>query len=126
MNNDSFSSDSFLSARLTEGTYFVSVTSRGNESFNPQIANTGDGGVSEGAYQLKVDFKEDSVAPAIQDLSGTTLDGDGDGLAGGNFNFWFKAAPTVDQAPANTPKTIYVDKGYSGAAVLQMEHPLGR
>ena len=116
VNNDSFSSDSFLSAKLTEGTYFVSVTSKGNENFDPQIANTGDGGVSQGAYQLKVDFKEAGDAPSIVDLSGSALDGDGDGLAGGNFNYWFRVAPTVDQAPVNTPKTIYVDKGYSGAA----------
>jgi large repetitive protein len=100
INNDSNSSDSFLSVNLTEGTYFLSVTGKGNENFNPLIQNTGDGAVSQGNYQLRINF--------------TKLDGDGDAQAGGNFNFWFRAAPPADLAPVGTPKTIYVDKGYAG------------
>lgn len=119
VNNDSNSSDSFLSARLTEGTYFVSVTGKGNENANPLIPNTGSGAVSQGDYQLRLDFKPDVAAGiqkfTIEDSTGTPLDGDGDGLAGGNFNFWFRTAAPVGVAAAGAPKTIYVDKGFAGS-----------
>ncbi len=119
VNNDSNSSDSFLSAELTEGTYFISVTGKGNENFDPVVPNTGSGAVSQGAYQLKLDFKPTVAAPgqkfSIEDISGTPLDGDGDGTAGGNFNFWFRAAAPVGVATVGQPKTIYVDKGFTGS-----------
>ncbi len=115
INNDSFSSDSFLSVKLTEGNYYISVTGKGNENFNPLITNTGDGAVSQGNYQLKMDFQEDAAAASIVDPAGSALDGDGDGLAGGNFNFWFRTAAPVGVAAPGTPKTIYVDKGFAGA-----------
>ncbi len=115
INNDSYSSDSFLSVKLTEGNYFISVTGKGNENFNPLIANTGDGAISQGNYQLKMDFQEDAAAASIVDPAGSALDGDGDGLAGGNFNFWFRTAAPVGVAAPGAPKTIYVDKGFAGA-----------
>ena len=124
INNDSFSADSFLSAKLTEGTYFISVTGKGNESFNPLIANTGDGAVSQGAYQLKVDFQEDSAAATIVDPAGSALDGDGDGLAGGNFNFWFRTAAPIGVATPGTPKTIFVDKGFAGVQTGSPTSPM--
>ena len=124
INNDSFSSDSLLSVKLTEGTYFLSVTGKGNENFNPLIANTGDGAISQGAYQLKVDFQEDSAAATIVDPAGSALDGDGDGLAGGNFNFWFRTASPIGVAAPGTPKTIYVDKGFAGAQTGSPTSPM--
>ena len=76
---------------MTEGTYFVSVTGKGNEDFDPVIPNTGSGATSQGVYQLKLDFKPTVAAAGlkftIEDTSGTALDGDGDGMAGGNFQF---------------------------------------
>lgn len=114
INNDSFSSDSYLNVKLTEGEYFISVTGKGNESFNPLVGNTGDGAVSQGAYQLKVNFVADSDAKSIIDTSGTALDGDGDGISGGNFNFWFRTAAPVDIAAPGAPKIVYVDKGFAG------------
>ena len=77
-NNDSVSSDSFLTMHLDAGTYFIAVTGKGNEDFNPAIDNTGSGALSEGDYQLKLDFKVDQQS--IVDTSGTPLDGDGDGI----------------------------------------------
>ncbi len=124
VNNDSFSSDSFLSVKLTEGNYFLSVMGKGNENFNPLIANTGDGAVSQGNYQLKVDFKEDVGAASIIDPAGSALDGDGDGLAGGNFNFWFRTAAPVGVAAPGAPKTIYVDKGFAGAQTGSSAAPM--
>ena len=118
-NNDNQSVDSYLSAELTEGTYFVSVTGKGNEDFDPVIPNTGSGATSQGVYQLKLDFKP-TVATAglkftIEDTSGTALDGDGDGMAGGNFNFWFRTAAPLGEAAAGQPKTIFVDKSFTGS-----------
>ncbi len=37
----------------------------------------------------------------------------GDGVAGGDFNFWFRTAAPVGLAAPNTPKTVFVDKGYT-------------
>ncbi len=124
VNNDSVSSDSFLSVNVTEGNYYVSVTGKGNENFNPLIQNTGDGAVSQGNYQLKVDFLEDSAAATIEDPAGSALDGDGDGLAGGNFNFWFRTAAPVGVAAPGAPKTIYVDKGFAGASTGSPAAPM--
>lgn len=124
INNDSFSSDSFLTAKLSEGTYYISVTGKGNENFNPILANTGDGAVSEGNYRLKLDFKEDSESQSITDTSGTPIDGDGDGLAGGNFNFWFRTAAPVGVAAPGQPKTIYVEKGFGGVSTGSAAAPM--
>ena len=112
-NNDYFSSDSFLRLTLDGGTYFIGVTVFGNEDFDPVTDNTGAGGVSQGRYQLRVDF-EPAVLSTIVDTSGTELDGDGDGLAGGNFNFWFRAAAPVGVAAAGAPQTFFVNKDNLG------------
>lgn len=113
-NDNSQGSDSFVATELTPGTYFIAVTGKGNEDFNPLIPNTGSGAVSQGAYQLRVDFRSSvpstGTAPAtIVDTSGSLIDGDGDGKAGGNFNFWFRTTGSADVA-----KTVYVDKSYNG------------
>ncbi len=113
VNDDSVSSDSFITAELGPGTYFLSVTGKGNEDFNPQIDNSGSGAVSQGDYQLKLDviLNQDTIV----DTSGTPLDGDGDGQAGGNFNYWFRTAAPQGVAAPGEAKTVYVDKGFAGA-----------
>lgn len=117
--NDSRSADSFLTSTLTEGTYFISVTGKGNEDFDPLVPNTGSGAVSQGNYQLKLDFRPTVDAGglkfSIEDSSGTPLDGDGDGIAGGNFDFWFRAAAPLDPAVTGQAKTIFVDKSFTGS-----------
>ncbi len=116
-NNDYFSSDSFLSMDVDGGTtgatYFIAVTVAGNQDFDPTVTNSGSGGVSAGSYQLVVDLV-DKVNVSLVDTDGTALDGDGDGIAGGDFNFWFRTAAPVGVAAAAAPKTVYVDKGYTG------------
>ncbi|GIX00190.1 MAG: hypothetical protein KatS3mg111_3522 [Pirellulaceae bacterium] len=114
-NNDYFSSDSLIRAQLDEGTYYVAVTTLGNEDFDPRITNTGSGGVSQGEYQLRIDFVPEETT-TIVDVSGTPLDGDGDGVAGGNFNFWFRAAAPIDVAAPGAAKTVYVNKDFQGTS----------
>lgn len=114
-NNDYFSSDSFIEARLEPGLYVVGVTASGNQDYNPATLDTGSGAVSQGAYQLRFDYSPDNQTNIV-DTSGTALDGDGDGKAGGDFNFWFQAAaPSTGVPTPNVPKTIYVLKGAAGA-----------
>ncbi len=116
-NNDYFSSDSFLTMDVEGGatgaTYFIAVTVAGNQDFDPSVTNSGSGGVSAGSYQLVVDLV-DKANISLIDTDGTPLDGDGDGLAGGDFNFWFRAAAPVGLAAPGAPKTVFVDKGYTG------------
>ena len=99
-NDDYFSNDSLINIRVTPGTYMVGVSARGNTNYDPSIEGTGFGGLTEGQYELRIDFEPVSTNN-ILDTSGVALDGDGDGRPGGFFDFWF--VPSV----ANT---IYVDK----------------
>lgn len=121
-NSRSFGLDPFIEIEIeasqTAEEYFVAVTSVGNEDFNPRIANSGSGGFSAGDYQLRVHFRstaDQGVPLSIQDVDGTSLDGDGDGIAGGNFNFWFRSVAPSTGNPTTQPKTIFVDKAYTGA-----------
>ncbi|MCA9166810.1 MAG: NF038122 family metalloprotease, partial [Planctomycetales bacterium] len=100
-NDDYFSDDSFLGLPLEAGTYFIGVTSTGNTSFDPTIEGTGLGGTSQGAYDLRLDFKprDDNF---LVDATGIAVDGDADGIPGGEFNFWFQVQDET--------KTIFVDK----------------
>ncbi|MEM8677964.1 MAG: NF038122 family metalloprotease [Planctomycetota bacterium] len=95
-NDDYFSEDSFLELALEPGTYFIGVSSTGNDSYDPSVTESGFGGTSQGAYELRLDFRP-SITDSLRDASGVALDGDGDGTPGGVFNFWFRAA-----SPAGT------------------------
>jgi hypothetical protein len=102
-NDDYYGRDSFVGLSLPAGTYFVAVTSTGNTTFNPEASDTGSGGRTDGAYELKLGFTPAStVANTIVDLTGRPLDGDRDGTAGGTYQFWFKTASSA--------ATAYVDK----------------
>ncbi|MEC8555200.1 MAG: Ig-like domain-containing protein [Planctomycetota bacterium] len=120
-NDNYFSSDSYIKMDVTTGTYLIGVTASGNEDFNPVIDNTGSGGTSEGPYELRVNF-DPQVSSTIVDINGSALDGDGDGLAGGEFNFWFRAAAPADVAPSG-PKTVYVNKDFTGASTGESMAP---
>lgn len=97
--------------------FFIAVTAKGNESFDPGIRGSGSGGLSDGKYQLRVDYRP-APGASIMDMDGTpsALDGDGDGKAGGEFNYWFRTAtPITSSIPTvGVPKTIYVDKNATG------------
>jgi hypothetical protein len=103
-NDNYFSKDSFLDLTLQPGVYYIGVSSTGNDAYDPTIANTGIGGTSQGAYDLRVNFRPNitGVTSTIVDTTDRTFDGDSDGLQGGVYNFWFKTASSAD--------TIFVDK----------------
>ncbi len=128
-NDNSFGTDSYIALDLepqtSSVTYFVSVTGKGNEDFDPMVPNTGSGANTQGAYKLRVNF--DSTAAAglfMQDTSGTALDGDGDGQPGGAFNFWFRAAAASTGVASTTPRTIYVDKSFTGVGNGSPSQPM--
>lgn len=103
-NDDYFSEDSYLELLLEPGTYYVGLSSTGNDDYDPTIEDTGIGGTSEGAYDLRVNFRPNitNTAQALVDESGTLFDGDGDGQEGGIYNFWLRATAAAD--------TLFVDK----------------
>ncbi len=115
-NDDSFGRDSFLGLELpaknaagNDHTYFIAVTSTGNTAFNPEVADSGSGGRTDGGYELRIGFAANpkdiaaaTVATTIVDETGRPFDGDRDGVAGGVHRFWFKTAEAA--------KTVYVDK----------------
>jgi hypothetical protein len=102
-NDDYFGDDSFLQLQLAAGTYYIGVSSTGNTDYDPAIANSGAGGTTQGAYQLRLTF---NPAPTLgirdQSPSANLLDGDADGTAGGANNFWFRTATAA--------QTLIVDK----------------
>ncbi|MCC9656420.1 GEVED domain-containing protein [Rhodopirellula halodulae] len=105
-NDDYFSDDSLIEIDILEaGDYVIGVSASGNTSYNPVIAGTGIGGVTEGTYELVVSY-ETAAASSIMDnpVNGTAaqpLDGDADGKPGGEFNFWFN--------PTDPDAVVYVD-----------------
>ena len=115
-NDDFFSSDSYLELAVSpnpDGSpaeYFVGVSAEGNSLFDPDTGLPSPGGSSQGEYELRLDFVADiALTTAITDGSGSVLDGDRDGLAGGNYNFWFE--PSIDDAALTSiGNTVYVDK----------------
>ncbi|MFN8740790.1 MAG: hypothetical protein ACK5YR_12765, partial [Pirellula sp.] len=122
-NNNYFGKDSLVEVTLESGIYFLAVTAMGNQDHDPTIQNSGSGGTSQGNYQLRVDFSSLQVPHMSEETAGSTnkgsaLDGDGDGIAGGDFNFWFRSvAPLAvgEVSLANRPaRTIIVDKVSAG------------
>ena len=114
-NDDYYGRDSFLSLDLdaadAEGnayTYYIAVSSTGNTNFDPEIDNSGYGGRTDGEYELRLTLDPvRATADTLFDVSGTKLDGDRDGEAGGEFSFWFNTASEA--------ATIYVDKASPSA-----------
>jgi hypothetical protein len=104
-NDDYYGNDSFLKLDMAAGTYYVAVTSTGNDNFDPATADTGAGGTTQGSYKLRLTFTP-TTTTGIKDTTGTALDGDADGTPGGNYNFWFRVASTAN--------TKFVDKAATG------------
>lgn len=100
-NDNYYSSDSYISLELGSGTYYLGVTAAGNTDFDPTIEDTGFGGTTQGAYELRLNFRsrvDDDATISDRDRihenrPGTPLDGDADGTPGGVFNFWFQTRP---------------------------------
>ena len=119
-NDDYFGKDSYLDLALAPGTYYLGVSAHGNETYDPTVSGTGIGATTQGAYDLRLNFRPQvSGADTIQDATGTQLDGNLDGVPGGVYDFWFRAdAPTVANAArvAGVPQTIFVDKSFVDTA----------
>lgn len=108
-NDDFYSKDSGLQIALNPGTYYIGVTSTGNDNYDPSISDSGNGGSSRGIYDLKLGFNANTANVGLMDTTGRLLDGDHDGKAGGEYSTWFSVAPTkfVDKlAPAGGNGTL--------------------
>ena len=100
-NDDYFSRDSLVRQEVGSGTYFLGVSASGNDEYNASIENSGFGGKSQGLYDVRITFQADvDLRDTIQDTSGglfddpaVGFDGDGDGVPGGTYNFWFETRP---------------------------------
>ncbi len=119
-NDDYYSNDSYILMHLPAGDYFIGVSASGNDQYDPTIEASGFGGTSQGAYDLRMDFRPD-VNNGIVDTTGTVLDGDADGIPGGVFDFWFRAAAPTGSQTGDEPRTIFVDKSFDGIST----DPLG-
>ncbi|MDA1049277.1 MAG: hypothetical protein O3C40_02205, partial [Planctomycetota bacterium] len=75
-NDDYFGNDSFIGLDLEPGTYYIGVSSTGNENYDPAVSDTGGSGTSDGEYDLVLRFsptpKSSLVdkAPAFEFLAG--------------------------------------------------------
>jgi hypothetical protein len=83
-NDNYFGKDSFVNLHLAAGSYYVAVTSKGNTDFDPTVADTGLGGTTAGAFQLKLKFQPDARYSSVLDVFGAAMDGDADGQPGGS------------------------------------------
>lgn len=100
-NDDYFSEDSFLQASLGQGVYYIGVSASGNDTYDPEIPDSGFGGLSQGDYEVLVKFDpnvdEENVLRDRDGLGnrlpGTPIDGDSDGRPGGVNQFWFQSRP---------------------------------
>ncbi len=121
-NNDFYGNDSFIgidvdrNADGSAATYVIGITANGNNDYNPNIAGSGGGGLSQGRYDMRVSF-ESSTVGTILDTNGSRLDGDSDGQQGGDFNFWFRTAKTKDSAAPGEVRTLFVNSGEGVDAV---------
>ena len=100
-NDDYFGEDSRIVTQLDEGVYYIGVAASGNDNYDPTIPQSGEGGRSQGDYQLHLKFEpQTDEVDVIRDLDsdrigvpGAILDGDANGTPGGVNNFWFQTRP---------------------------------
>jgi len=121
-NDDYYSEDAYLQTYLPAGTYYIAVAASGNNQFDPNIEDSGVGGTTQGAYELRLSFdpwgvdpddpdtlKDNSPDPAhLVDATDVLFDGDADGVPGGVYNFWFNVQAQAD--------TIFIDKAAVGGS----------
>jgi hypothetical protein len=116
-NDNYYSSDSYVSLELGSGTYYLGVSAAGNTDFDPVIEDTGSGGTTQGAYELRLNFRsqvddDDTISDldrSDENRPGTRLDGDADGTPGGVYNFWFQTRPLDRVLRVTGDGNTYVD-----------------
>ena len=109
-NNDYFSDDSYIQLVLTPGIYYIAVTSTGNTAFDPTVEDTGFGGTTQGAYDLRLAFRPE-VTSAIVDAD-TLFDNvtpmptlfDGDADVGNQKLRHAKSSPWLRPPPPSRPR----------------------
>lgn len=89
-NDQYFGADSFLELELEPGNYSIGISSTGNTDYDPNVPDSGFGGTTDGAYDLKLSFAADQDG-VLHDVDGTAFDGDADGSPGGVYSFWFQS-----------------------------------
>ena len=57
-NDDYFGEDSFVELPVGPGVYYVGVWAGGNRHVDPAIEDTGFGGVSQGEYEVQIEFRQ--------------------------------------------------------------------
>ena len=102
-NDNFFGADSGLEVDLETGTYFLGVSSVGNENYNPTVSQSGAFGRRTGNYRLQMNIRPDADDVMIDADGRNALDGDLDGRPGGDFHFNFQ-----------TGNTVYVDRASPG------------
>lgn len=99
-NDDYFGKDSLIRMNLDSGVYYIGISSSGNDKYDASVPGTGFGGRTQGKYDLRVTFRaQTDGVDSIQDVDNgsndlaVNFDGDGDGVPGGVYNFWFETRP---------------------------------
>ncbi|MFV1965393.1 MAG: hypothetical protein ACC628_08215, partial [Pirellulaceae bacterium] len=126
-NDDYYSEDSYLELRLGAGTYYVGVSASGNDNYDPVIEDSGFGGTTDGPYDLRLNFRPDADFSIIDSdnfdadasefvteenairTTQTSLDGNGNGIPGGVYNFWFRTQQDQRVLEVATDGTGFVD-----------------
>jgi hypothetical protein len=99
-NDDYFGKDSLIRMQLDSGVYFIGISASGNDKYDASVPGTGNGGRTQGRYDLRVTFRaQTDGTDSLQDVDNgssdvnATFDGDGDGVPGGTYNYWFETRP---------------------------------
>ena len=115
-NDDYFSKDSLIRMNLDSGVYYIGVSASGNDKYDASVPGTGNGGRTQGRYDLRLTFRaQTDGVDSIRDVSngsgdpGVSLDGDGDGVPGGVYNFWFETRPLDRVLRFNADGTAPID-----------------
>ncbi|MBT6846869.1 MAG: matrixin family metalloprotease, partial [Planctomycetaceae bacterium] len=56
-NDDYFSRDSYIDVELRPGKYYIGVSASGNTSYDPMVENSGIGGLTQGQYELRLNYR---------------------------------------------------------------------
>lgn len=110
-NDDYYGYDPFVGVDLQPGTYYVGISAKGNMAYDPTVSDTGFGGQSDGSYSLRLSLRQTPTSELADTDQGvaTPLDGDGDLIAGGTFNYWFESGTTIYVDKTTTTVTAQQD-----------------
>ena len=93
--DDYYGNDSYLEMHL--GRARTMSRSQARETLSSiQRSRTRAGGRTQGAYQLSMSLRSETMTVSMNDSTGVSFDGDGDGHPGGTYQFWFQSnTPTI-------------------------------